>query len=140
MSKKTKEKCPMCGGDLERWHFDIYKILQVMQANGVQAAFAQEDGTFDVVPVDLLAVALKTTTCRTAHSGHDMVGKCTYAKENISNRERVIVGLELTGGWHQIVNECCNFAGLMRQGDDPGKCDECLNVFENEKHLRERKR
>lgn len=96
-----------------------YELLQVFPANGVLAIWIDDFNgppKIDLEKIDFLGLAKHTKTVYTrpgpGHS-HRQLGKDT---------ENIVVGLSLAEGCFQICNECGNFAGLCKEGDDPIKC------------------
>ncbi len=89
----------------KRINYDIKNVVQVI---GMSAVYADEDpehpGMHKLVayPINLMGIAEKTTI----FDGLE------------TEKESVVVGIDFTEGFENIVNEDINFAGFLADGDN----------------------
>lgn len=122
----------------ERWSADDYKILQIVldvpscykavwampvddaQPRGEHRLVAEEIEAFGVVEI--------TTTHYRRAKGHEGAG--TIESTDVNSDIAVLMCIE---GWWQVANECNNFAGIMKEGQDIEECcgllDACVGAL-----------
>jgi hypothetical protein len=100
------------------------QILQISPVTGYFAVFAydaEEKGKYKLEAdrIDALGVA----EVNIFHYRREGEGWIVTREEKASNE---VVGLALYGGCFEIVNSACNFAGLLREGEDIRHAIDCL--------------
>lgn len=121
------QRCISCGKPCETWSYENRNILQIMPAGDVMGIFVSPDGTLQIEACAALALVSVVEVTRTAHVGHQNDHGCHFATEEEDTLENDVTGLSLNGGYYEIMDECYNFAGLCRPGDDPWECLGKLN-------------
>jgi hypothetical protein len=101
-----------------------YDPQQIVLTDDYQAVYTQEeaDGSLSLYsrPVLALAVARETRIVRELREGDEVP---QVVRRDVS---MVVVGMVLVDGYWSAVNECDNFAGLCRNGDDIYRATGCL--------------
>lgn len=117
--------------DKKQWSVDHYTVISVTQVSGMFAVYAYdhptENGKFYLhkEPLHFVGIAkVRTSVMRT-----DSNGKTCSRISELENGTQV-VGLDLSEGFFTVCDEACNFAGLMREGDDIDNVTGCLNTLE----------
>ena len=100
---------------------ESYELISVQMVADLDAVYAikNDDGTYCLQswPIDALGMARVTTT---RHLGRTKL----FDRDDGTK----IVGLELSEGYWHICDECDNFAGLVKRGDDIWEATGCLSL------------
>lgn len=114
------------GSRPRRWEVTSHTLRQIVLTDDYLAVFTQDepDGSLSLhaEPVQALAVARAVTTTYEHREGERRPDELW--KEHATE----VVGLELTKGYWQVVNEMCNFAGLCRKGEDIYRVTGCVRA------------
>jgi hypothetical protein len=104
---------------------DEYSLRQVILTDDYVAVLAEEeaDGSLSLYALPLQALALADVVART-YERREGEGRVLVREEP---QPMDIVGLELSEGYWEVVNDYGSFAGLCRKGEDIYQATGCLN-------------
>ncbi len=100
------------------WESKYYEVRQIVLTDKYQAVYAEREGNegpYYLKAYDIPALGVAFVTTKSWKQMKKGVGSPMLEQERT---DWEIVGLALLEGYFDVVNECCNFAGLLAEGQN----------------------